>query len=121
MAKVKVSINMLVSILKYIDIEYMTDEETNSIYDLDINDEKDQKKVIQNLIASSIKEEFSEDEFITAKEVLEMGINNIDKATKVIERMSFPFESDIEDKKAFLEIIYEELFGKEDIVNKQEL
>lgn len=121
MVKAKARVSMLSSILKYIDIEYMTDEETNSIYDLNINDKENQKKVIQNLIVPGIKEQYSEDAFNRAKEVLTMGINNINETTKIFEQMSLPFESDIEDKKAFLEIIYEELFGKEDIVNKQEL
>lgn len=110
----KATIDMLVSILKYIDISCMSDEDTDSVYDLDINDEKNQKYVIRRLIVSGIKSEYSEEAFNRAKEVIVMGIKNIEAAAKIFEQMSFPFESDIVDKKTFLEIIYQELFEERD-------
>lgn len=106
----KVNIDMLSSILMYVDINYMTDDECNSIYELDINDEKNQKDIIRRLIVSGVKSDYSEGAFNRAKEVILMGINNIEAATKIFQQMSFPFENDIADKKAFLEIIYQELF-----------
>lgn len=114
----KANIDMLSSILKYIDINYMTDDEENSIYLLDINDEQSQKEVIQSLIVPGIKSGYSEKAISSVKEVLVMGINNINAATKVFQQMSFPFESDIKDKKAFLKIIYQELFEREDTINE---
>lgn len=111
----KVNINMLSSILKYIDINYMIDEESNSVYALDINDEKNQKYIIRRLIVPGVKSDYSEWYFKRAKEVIVMGIENIETTTKIFHQMSFPFESDIVDKKTFLEIIYQELFeGRDD-------
>ena len=45
MAKAK--IEMLISILKYIDIDYMSEEECNSIYFLDVNNTEQQKQIIR--------------------------------------------------------------------------
>lgn len=106
----KANINMLSSILKYIDINYMTDEEINSVYTLDINDEKNQKDIIRRLIVNGVKFDYSEGAFKRAKEVIVMGIENNESTTKIFHQMSFPFESDILDKKTFLERIYKELF-----------
>lgn len=108
----KVDIDLLSGILMYIDIEYMTDDECDNIYDLDINDEENQRYVIRRLIVSGVKSDYSERAFNRAKEVILMGINNIEAATKIFQRMSFPFEDEIADKKSFLKILYQELFGE---------
>jgi len=104
----RATITMLTSILMFIDINYMTDEECDTIYELDINNEKNQKDIIQRLIVPGVKSEYSVTAFNRAKEVLEMGIDDIKAATKIFNQMSFPFEDDIVDKKAFLKRIYEE-------------
>ncbi|MBU3104324.1 hypothetical protein [Clostridium gasigenes] len=110
----KANIDMLISILMYIDINYMTDDESDSIYELDINDEKNRKDIIRRLIVPGVKSDYSEGAFKRAKEVIVMGIEDIETTTKIFHQMSFPFESDILDKKTFLEIIYQELFEGSD-------
>lgn len=107
---VKASIDMLSSILKYIDINYMTNDESNSIYALDINDVKMQKDIIRRFIVRGVKSDYSEEAINRAKEVLMMGIKNVDDTTRIFQQMSFPFENDIDDKKSFLKSIYQELF-----------
>lgn len=111
----KVNMDMLISILKYIDINYMTDDEGNGIYLLDINDEENQKEIIRKLIVPGIKSDYSEETFDRAKEVLLMGINNIEASMKIFQQMSFPFESDMKDKRGFLKKIYQELFERKEL------
>jgi hypothetical protein len=113
-ATAKARIDMLSSILKYIDVDYMTDDEYNRIYELDINDEKNQREIIRRLIVPGAKAEFSEEDFKLTKEAILLSINNIESDTKIFQQMSFPFDDDIEDKKAFLQRIYHELFEEKD-------
>jgi hypothetical protein len=109
MAKAK--IEMLISILKYIDIDYMSEEECNSIYFLDVNNTEQQKQIIRTIIVPGFKE-LNNTSQERLKEVLKLCLQDMESVNVIFERVSMPFENDIEDKKAFLENIYEELFGK---------
>lgn len=111
-------IEMLVSILKYIDIEYMTDDEADSICDVDINNKNEQREVIRKLIVPGIKIQYSKEAFERTKDLIKFSIKNSKKTNKVFEGMSFPFEDEIGDKNDFLKTIYEELFGEKLIVEE---
>ena len=46
------------------------------------------------------------------KAVIKLCLEDIESANAIFEIVSMPFENDIEDKKAFLENKYKELFGE---------
>ena len=109
----RISVDMLVSILKYIDIEYMTDEEGDSICELDINDEEDQEEVILKLILPGIKSEYPKSRFHVLREIIELALDKDKERKSVLGIMSFIFEDELKDQKAFLRKIYDKLLEEE--------
>lgn len=107
----------ILSVLKYIHTEYMSDEEYNKICDFDINDEKEQVEVIKTLIVPGFNEEFNDEGRIKIKRAIETSIQEKEISDNIFEMTSMPFQTEIEDKKGFLLNIYKELFGLGHIKN----
>lgn len=101
----------ILSVLKYIHSEYMTDEEYDKICDFDINDEKEQVEIIKTLIVPGFNEEFNDEGRIRIKRALEISIQDKEILNPIFEMTSMPCQTEVEDKKEFLLNIYKELFG----------
>ncbi|NGP61480.1 hypothetical protein L3476_16535 [Paenibacillus thiaminolyticus] len=103
--------DMIVSLLVFLDY-FLTDEQHDKIWNLDINNQEDQLQVIRTVLVPGYYT-FNEKEQRSMKKVLEMCME--DKKTnfdRVIMGLTMPFESDIVDWNAFFENIYKELFGE---------
>lgn len=102
----------IASLLQYIDMEYMSNQEYDSICDLDINDEAQQLQVIRLAIIPGYLgcNEITQK---SLKKLLELCLKEGVALDELFEMRSFPFENEIEDKKGFLQNLYKELFEKE--------
>ena len=109
----RISVDMLASILKYMDIEYMTDEECDSIYDLDINDGEDQEAVIERVIIPGLVREYEKNEFKEFREIILLGLNKVKERNIEFKSRSFPFKNELQDQEAFLRKIYNKLLEEE--------
>ncbi|WP_374017316.1 hypothetical protein ABU162_24610 [Paenibacillus thiaminolyticus] len=102
----------IVCLLKFLDNNFLTDEQFDKICDLDINNKEEQLQVIRTVLVPEYYG-LNEKDQRSMKKALEMCLEekkpNLDR---VFFSITMPFESDIVDWKAFFENIYKELFGE---------
>ncbi|WP_043891210.1 hypothetical protein [Paenibacillus sp. Aloe-11] len=99
----------IITLLKYLDFDIMAEEVCDSIYDLDINNEEQQLQVIRTAIVPAYRD-FNPLEKESIKKVLGICLQEDVLLDDIFQRISFPFDNEIIDKKIFLENIYKELF-----------
>ncbi|OBY76883.1 hypothetical protein BBG47_24575 [Paenibacillus sp. KS1] len=102
----------IVSLLKFLDYDFLTDEQFDKICDLDINNQEEQLQVIRTVLVPEYYG-LNEKGQQSMKKVLEMCLEeknpNLDR---VFVSITMPFKSEIVDWKAFFKNIYKELFGE---------
>ncbi|WP_019418923.1 hypothetical protein [Paenibacillus sp. OSY-SE] len=102
----------IVTLLKYLDMDFMSDEQYDNICDLNINDQEHQLQVIRAVIVPGYNE-LNERDQQSMKKVLEMCLQERVSLNGIFVSISMPFESEIKNKRGFFQNIYEELFGNE--------
>jgi hypothetical protein len=106
-------LNGLVTLLKYLDNDFISDEQYEIVGSLDINTLEQQNKIIRTLLIPGF-EEFNKITQESIKKLLEDCLQD-PKSSKdldiIFSSISMPFENDIQDKRAFIENVYKELFG----------
>lgn len=99
----------IVTLLKYLDVDFLTEEQYEEICDLDINDKEQQLKVIKTVIVPGYKG-LNEKDQQDMKKVLQMCLEDNISFTGVFVSISLPFEDDIKNKKEFFQNIQWEIF-----------
>ncbi|NMB95551.1 MAG: hypothetical protein GYA02_02920 [Clostridiaceae bacterium] len=105
----------LTTLLKYLDNDLLSNEQYEIIGDLNINNDEQQKKIIKAVLVPNFNEfnKITKDSIKTILEECLKGDVSESSIAKVINCISMPFSSEIEDKKTFIRNIYSELFETE--------
>ncbi|MGG3837472.1 hypothetical protein ABEV00_10590 [Paenibacillus thiaminolyticus] len=99
----------IVTLLKFLDMDFITDEQYDKICDLDINNQEEQLQVIRAVIVPGYYTLNEKDQRST-KKVLEMCLEEKKPLNGIFVSISMPFDSEITNKKVFFKNIYKELF-----------
>ena len=102
----------IITILKYLDNDFISDEQYEIICNLDINNQEQQNQIIRTTLLPNFRE-FNEITQHSIKKLMEECLQD-KEATLYLDKLfisiSMPFESEITDKRAFLQNVFEELF-----------
>ncbi|MDM5281755.1 hypothetical protein QUF95_30935 [Paenibacillus silvae] len=98
----------IVTLLKYLDIDFLTEDQYEEICDLNINDEEQQLKVIKAVIVPGFNS-LNDREQQSMMKVLNMCLGDNISFTGVFVSISLPFENEIIDKKNFFRNILKEI------------